>query len=172
MIWSARCSGLSKQDITPKGLLRDDFLIFELYQQPIRKTSNSVADIHCLETNSRKTNEKFVCSLELGASLLLYLTRFRTQHYRQQCESCPYSHMRFSITNVSDTLTINSKPHLRLGLLGGIHVKCSALKWSDSVFPIPCDSANVSTFYFTHLRAYDQYSKIEPTYAQYYCLFI
>jgi hypothetical protein len=27
-------------------------------------------------------------------------------------------------------------------------------------------------FYVTHFRAYDQYSKTEPTYVQYYCLFI
>jgi hypothetical protein len=30
----------------------------------------------------------------------------------------------------------------------------------------------ISVFYVIHFRAYDQYSKTEPTYAQYYCLFI
>jgi hypothetical protein len=30
----------------------------------------------------------------------------------------------------------------------------------------------ISKFYGIHFHAYDQYSKTEPTYAQYYCLFI
>jgi hypothetical protein len=47
--------------------------------------------------------------------------------------------------------------------------------WGEKWFNIQTYSlldTNNTFFYVTHPHVYDQYSKIEPTHAQYYCLFI